>query len=151
MPNSSGLTSWYGGTWNSGWSPSMRCKTIQAVAELSTTEPSTGACISPRISSSENKTAAIGVLKAVASAAAQPAGTSAFTLAALRPKRRPITEAIPAPIWTEGPSRPSAIPLASEIAQHTNLPITVRREIYPFRMNSANFACGIPLPRAFGK
>jgi hypothetical protein len=29
---------------------------------------------------------------------------------------------MPAPIWTEGPSRPSAIPLASEIEQHRNLP-----------------------------
>jgi len=39
------------------------------VAELITTEPMTGACKSPKISSKENRTAAIGVLKAAASAA----------------------------------------------------------------------------------
>ena len=69
--------------------------------------------MSPRISSSENRTAAMGVLNAVASAAAHPAGTSALTLSVLSPKRRPSTEAMPAPICTEGPSRPSAMPLAS--------------------------------------
>ena len=37
-------------------------------------EPSTGACISPITSSSVNSTAAMGVLKAAASAAAAPTG-----------------------------------------------------------------------------
>ena len=44
----------------------MRCKTIHDVAEAITTDPSTGAWRSPRISSSENRTAAIGVLNAAA-------------------------------------------------------------------------------------
>ena len=116
-----------------------------------TTEPSTGACISPTISSSENSTAAMGVLNAAASAAEHPTGTSAFTPSGPSPNRRPSTEAIPAPICTDGPSRPSAIPLASDVAQHTNFPITVLSEIYPLLMNSANLVCGMPLPRAFGK
>jgi len=93
----------------------------------------------------------MGVLNAAASAAAQPTGTSALTFAGLRPKRLPITDAMPAPIWTEGPSRPSAIPLAREIEQQMNLPITVRKAIKPLRMKRANFVCGMPLPRALGK
>jgi hypothetical protein len=121
------------------------------VAELSTTVPSTEACRSPIISSSENSTAAIGVLNAAASAAAQPTGTSAFVCFALSPRLRAITDAIPAPICTEGPSRPNAIPLASDSEQQKNFPMTVRSEILPSLMNNANFVCGIPLPRANGK
>ena len=121
------------------------------VAELKTTEPSTGACKSPRISSSENSTAAIGVLNAAAGAAEHPTGTSARTFAGLRPNRLVSTDAIPAPICTEGPSRPSAMPLASEIEQQTNLPSTVHSEMKPSLMNSANLVCGMPLSRAPGK
>ena len=121
------------------------------MAELNTTEPSTAACRSPMISSSENRTAAIGVLNAAASAAAQPAGTSAFTCFGLSPRFRAITEASPAPTCTDGPSRPSAIPLASEAEQQKNFPSTVRNRIRPSLMKSANLVCGIPLPRANGK
>ena len=62
-----------------------------------------------------------------------------------------MTEAIPAPTWTDGPSRPSAIPVARDTEQSPNFPKTVRRLIRPSRRNSAAFVCGIPLPRAFGK
>ncbi len=103
------------------------------------------------ISSSENKTAAMGVLNAAASAAAQPAGTSAFTCFGLSPRFRAITEASPAPTCTDGPSRPSAMPLASEAEQQKNFPSTVRNRIRPSLMKRANFVCGIPLPRANGK
>ena len=71
----------------------------------------------------------MGVLNAAASAAEQPTGTSALTLSLLRPNRRPSTEAIPAPIWTDGPSRPRAMPLASEVEQQRNFPRTVLREM----------------------
>ena len=90
-------------------------------------EPSTGACISPITSSSVNSTAAIGVLNAAASAAAAPIGTSARTLRGESPSRRPSTEAIPALTCTDGPSRPSAMPLASVMEHMLNLPSTVRR------------------------
>ena len=83
------------------------------------------------ISSSENSTAAMGVLNAAASAAAPPTGTSHRTCSLLSPSRRAITEARPAPICTEGPSRPSAMPLASDTEQQRNLPTTVRNEIRP--------------------
>ena len=62
-----------------------------------------------------------------------------------------MTEARPAPTCTEGPSRPSAMPLASDAEQQKNLPSTVRNEMRPSSMNSANLVCGIPLPRAKGK
>ncbi len=114
-------------------------------------EPSTGACISPMTSSSVNSTADMGVLNAAASAAAAPAGTRAFIEAALSPSLRPSTDASPAPTCTDGPSRPNAIPLASETEQRPNFPATVRRLIYPSRMNSAVLVCGMPLPRALGK
>ena len=114
-------------------------------------EPSTGACISPITSSSVKSTAAIGVLNAAASAAEAPTGSRAFTLVGLSPSLRPSTEAIPPATCTEGPSRPSAMPLASEMADNQNFPNTVRNEMKPSRMNSAVLVCGMPLPRALGK
>jgi hypothetical protein len=114
-------------------------------------EPSTGACISPNTSSSVNSTAAMGVLNAAASAADAPTGRSAFTLLVLSPSLRPRTDAMPAETCTDGPSRPSAMPLASEIADMLNLPSTVRMEMKPSRTKSAVLVCGMPLPRAFGK
>ena len=138
-------------TWNSGSSPSTRCSTIHDVAELSTAEPSTVACRSPMISSSENNTAAIGVLNAAASAAEQPTGTSAFTCFATQSQIARDHRSDPAPICTDGPSRPSAMPLASEAEQQKNLPTTVRSVMRPSLMNSANLVCGMPLPRAKGK
>ena len=83
------------------------------------------------ISSSVNNTAAIGVLKAAERAAAPPTGTRDFTCVLLNPSLRAITDAIPAPMYTEGPSRPSAIPLASDVEQQTNFPMTERREMRP--------------------
>ena len=109
-------------TWNSGSSPSTRCSTIHDVVELSTTEPRIGACMSPMISSRENSTAAIGVLNAAASAADAPTGMSQRTCAVLSPSRRAITDAIPAPMCTDGPSRPSAMPLASDVAAADEFP-----------------------------
>jgi hypothetical protein len=91
------------------------------------------------------------VLKAAAKAAAPPTGTIALTISLLRPRRRAITDARPAPICTAGPSRPSAIPLAREVEQQKNLPTTVRNEIRPSRMKTAVLVCGTPLPRAKGK
>jgi hypothetical protein len=107
--------------------------------------------MSPITSSSVKSTAAMGVLNAAASAAEAPTGSSAFTLLVLSPNLRPSTEAMPAETCTDGPSRPSAMPLASEIADMLNLPITVRMAMKPSRTNSAVLVCGMPLPRAFGK
>ena len=58
---------------------------------------------------------------------------------------------MPAPTCTDGPSRPSAMPLASETEHRPNFPSTVRKLMYPSRRNSAALVCGMPLPRAFGK
>ena len=57
-----------------------------------------------------------------------PVGLATYwlTLLLLRPNLRPSTDAMPAETCTDGPSRPSAMPLASEIADMQNLPITVR-------------------------
>ena len=121
------------------------------MAELSAMEPSTGAWRSPRISSSVKNTAAMGVLNAAANAAAALMGTSARMERGLKPRRRPSVEPIPAPICTEGPSRPRARPLASVVAQQMNLPRAVRNGMMPSLRNSAALVCGIPLPRALGK
>lgn len=82
-------------------------------------------------SSSVKRTAAIGVLKAAARAAEAPIGTRVRVFSGLSPNWRPMAEAIPAPIWTDGPSRPRAMPLASEIEEQMNLPMTVRSRITP--------------------
>ena len=89
-----------------------------------TTEPSTGACRSPRTSSSENSTAAMGVLNAAASAAAASHGHQALHAVRAEPEAAArATEAMPAPICTEGLRVPSAMPLASEMEQQRNLPM----------------------------
>ena len=93
----------------------------------------------------------MGVLKAAAMAAAAPTGIRAFTFSGRNPSQRPRTEAIPAPTWTDGPSRPSGIPLASVVAVQKNLPRTVRSEMNPSRAKRAALVCGTPLPRALGK
>jgi hypothetical protein len=103
------------------------------------------------ISSSEKSTAAIGVLNAAASAADAPTGMSQRTWAVLRPTRRATTDAMPAPMCTDGPSRPSAMPLANDVAQQRNLPNTVRRVMRPSWTKIAARVCGMPLPRASGK
>ena len=48
-------------------------------------------------SSSEKRTAAMGVLKAAARAAEEPIGTRALIRLGLSPRRRPSTDAMPAP------------------------------------------------------
>ena len=66
--------------------------------------------MSPMSSSSAKITAATGVLNAAARAPAAPTGTSSWTRCGGRPTHRPITEARPAPICTDGPSRPIECP-----------------------------------------
>ena len=77
-----------------------------AATEATTVDPSSAAFMSPMISSSANNTAATGVLNAAARAPAAPTGTRSRVRAGGRRSQRPATDAIPAPIWTEGPSRP---------------------------------------------
>ena len=55
---------------------------------------------------SENRIAAIGVLKAAAIAAAVPTGISCRRCSVSSPRASPTEEAIPAPICADGPSRP---------------------------------------------
>ncbi len=93
----------------------------------------------------------MGVLNAAASAAALPATSCDFTSDRLTPSLREITDAIPAPTCTDGPSRPSETPLASAVQQQMNFPITVRMVMLPSSTNSAYLAWGMPLPRAKGK
>ncbi len=108
-------------------------RTIHEVAEASTTEPRTGECQSPMISSSANRTAAIGVLNAAEIAAAAPTGNKARTFSALRPSLRPRTDAIPAPTATDGPSGPSGMPEASVTDVQRNLPMILWSVIHPSR------------------
>ena len=65
------------------------------------------------ISSSANTTAARGVLNAAATEAAAPTGINFFTYSLCSPSRRTSIDPMPAPTCTEGPSRPSGMPLAS--------------------------------------
>jgi hypothetical protein len=74
--------------------------------DATTADPMTVAFMSPMISSSAKSTAATGVLKAAARAPAAPTGITSRMRFAESPSHWPIPEAIPAPICTEGPSRP---------------------------------------------
>ena len=94
-----------------------------------TRRPSTRAApafMSPMISSSANSTAATGVLNAAASAPAAPTGTSSRTRSGDSRSHRPTTEAMPAPICTEGPSRPIEWPDPMQSTPVRNLPIGTR-------------------------
>ena len=46
---------------------------------------------------------------------------------------------MPAPTCTDGPSRPSAMPLASDAEQHPNLPSTVRMADVPIAQEQRRF------------
>jgi len=93
----------------------------------------------------------MGVLNAAAIAAAAPTGINCRSLAGPRPSFLPKTDAIPAPICTDGPSRPSAIPEARDADETKNLPRIVLREMRPPCNSMALRVCGMPLPRASGK
>jgi hypothetical protein len=43
---------------------------------------------------------------------------------------------MPAPMWTEGPSRPRAIPLASDVEEQTNFPKTVAMKCVRLRQTA---------------
>jgi hypothetical protein len=66
--------------------------------DATTVDPISAAFMSPMISSSENRTAATGVLKAADNAPAAPIGTSSCTRRGESPSHRPIVDAMPAPI-----------------------------------------------------
>ena len=77
-------------------------------------------------------------------------GDEGFTCSVRKPSKRPSTEPMPAPTCTDGPSRPSGMPLASVAEVQKNLPNTVRRVMRPSLANNAALVCGTPLPRALG-
>ena len=109
----------------------MERDTTTAETEASTVEPMTRAFMSPTISSSANSSAAMGVLNAAESAAAAPTGTRFFTLVGERCSQRPIIEARPAPICTDGPSRPMECPAPMQSTPVMNLPTVVRARMTP--------------------
>ena len=101
----------------SGHGTTARCRESSArrsrnATDATTVDPSSVAFKSPMISSSVNSTAATGVLNAAASAPVAPTETSARTRAGGSRSHRPMAEAMPAPIWTDGPSRPIEWPEA---------------------------------------
>ena len=63
--------------------------------------------------------------------AAAPTGAKRRVFSCDRRSRRPITEAMPAPICNAGSSGPSENPPPMASAQVTNFPITVRNGTYP--------------------
>ena len=148
--SSAGCTSWYVGTWNSGSLPRIDRSTITAATEATTVDPMSGAFKSPMSSSSAKMTAATGVLNAAASAPAAPTGTSSRTRCGGRPTHRPMADARPAPICTEGPSRPIECPDPTHSTPIRNFPRGTSRGIMPpWRWNAA-LVCGTPLPRTSG-
>ena len=104
---------------------------MTAVTDATTVDPMSAAFMSPMISSSANSTAATGVLKAADRAAAAPIGTRLCTRAGDRRSHRPRTDAMPAPICTDGPSRPMECPDPTQRAPVRNLPMTTRPGITP--------------------
>ena len=102
------------------------------------------------ISSSAKSTAATGVLKAAASAPAAPTGTRSLTRAGDSRSQRPTTDARPAPICTDGPSRPIEWPEPMHSTPVMNLPSGTRAGMTPPCRWYAASVCGTPLPRTSG-
>ena len=90
-----------------------------------TIAPSAPALQVPITSSTTKSTAEIGALKAAASPAAAPTGAIRRSFSVDKRRLRPINEAIPAPICSEGSSGPKDWPLPIAMAHVTNFPITV--------------------------
>ena len=87
--------------------------------------------MSPMISSSAKSTAATGVLNAAASAPVAPTGTRSRMRFGDSSSQRPTAAAAPAPIWTDGPSRPIDWPEPIVSTPSRNLPIVTRPRIAP--------------------
>ena len=73
------------------------------------------------INSSANITPPIGVLKVAAMPAPAPAATSVMRCHGAMSTTCPSVEPREAPIWMIGPSRPTAAPVAMEIADASDL------------------------------
>src|SRR5580704_5919217 len=127
-----------------------RATTTLEMAER-TIEPRTAALHWPITSSMTKRMAEMGALKAAASPAAAPMGAKMRSFAFDMPKRRLMSEATPAPICSEGSSGPSEWPLPMARADNRNLPMTVRKEMYPLWIYKAALVWLIPLPRTLGK
>jgi len=94
----------------------------------STIAPSTPALQVPITSSITNRTAEIGALNAAAKPAAAPTGAIRRSFSCDSRKLRPISDAIPAPISSDGSSGPSDCPLPIASAHAINFPITLVNE-----------------------
>jgi hypothetical protein len=70
-------------------------------------------------------------LNAAARPAAAPTGAMSRSVWRESPAPRPIADAIPAPMCSEGSSGPSDCPLPIASVLATNLPATVRNAMYP--------------------
>ena len=102
--------------------PGTRMVTTLETA-ASTIAPSTPALHVPITSSITNSTAEIGALNAAASPAAVPTGAIKRSFSCESRRLRPISDAIPAPISSEGSSGPSDCPLPMASAHTKNFPI----------------------------
>src|SRR6267143_5473799 len=117
----------------------------------STMAPSTPELQVPITSSITKGTDDMGELKAAARPAAAPTGAIKRTFACERLRRRPMAEAIPAPICSDGSSGPKDWPLPIASAQVRNFPTSDLNGTYPLEMYSADVIWFTPLPRACGK
>src|ERR1700704_3025637 len=116
---------------NIGSGPQNERATTTLDTADSTMEPRTAALHWPMTSSMTNRIAEMGALNAAARPAAAPMGAKMRSFSFDRPKRRLMSEATPAPIWRDGSSGPSEWPLPMASADNRNLPMTVRKEMYP--------------------
>ena len=101
-------------------------------------------------SSSTNTSPAIGALKAVARPAPAPAARSTRKSAQHNRQTRAAKTAIPAPIWTVGPSRPSASPEPIASIPPKNFTGTRPNGAGGISSRRTASTCGMPLPEACG-
>ncbi len=111
--------------------PSSERSTTTEATDATTVEPMSDAFMSPMISSSVKITAATGVLNAADSAPAVPTAIRSLTRFGESFSRWPITDAMPPPICTDGPSRPMEWPDAMHSTPVMNFPMGTRAGITP--------------------
>jgi hypothetical protein len=103
---------------------------------------------SPMMISTANRAPAIGALMVAAIPAPAPQPTMVRSCRGVTRSVRPSHDAIDAPIWTIGPSRPTDPPDPIEMAEASVFRPSTRRRIRPPCSATASIASGTPGPRA---
>ena len=131
-------------------SPTIARAMTFAVTDETTRTPKASALNARRISSSPNRTPAIGALKVAEIPPAAPQATMRTSRVEGTRSHCPIEEPSADPICTMGPSRPTEPPVPMQSADASDLTTATLAGMRPRLRATANITSGTPWPRASG-